>query len=221
MNLYLNVIFKVLLLNNLLKQKHDQLKIPNKPQYVSLEIEERYILTFHRPQIYQVVTYNFSKLHFNDIDVINKLNTILETKIKITFAVGMGGASNKNKFLNEITNHVNKLKHVKNRKTLKKKICKVKNRHELQDKINNKIKKYIENYLKKKEKQLEALEIQIANAKNSYGFEFNRQERKNKIQKVLNSNINHKVKKFKKHKHNKSKYENKKNSTRKRFCFNV
>lgn len=218
MNLYLNVIFKALLLNNILKQKHDRLKGSNKQPYVPLQIQERYILMFDRPQIYSLRNYNFSKTHFNDIDVINKLNTILETKIKITF-IGMGGALNKNKFLNDFMNDVTNLKHVKNNKTLKKKIGKVKNRHELQDKINSKIKTYIKNYLIKKEKQLEILEMQITSARNKYNVDFNKKEAKNKIQKVLNSSIKNKIKKFNKNKCNKLKCnnENKKNNTRKKY----
>lgn len=224
MNLYLNVIFKTLLLNNLLKQKHDQLKISNKPAYVPLQIEEKFILSLG-PQIYSLRNYNFPKTHFNDIDVINKLNTILETKIKTTFS-GIGGAFNKNKFLNEFMNDVNNLKNIKNKKTLKKKIdkIKIKDRHELENKINSKIKKYIKNYLKKKEKQLEVLEMQIINAKKKLyttssslsSLEFNKKENKNKIKSRLNSNINKKINKFKTN-NNENGNKNKKNTSRKKY----
>jgi ATP-dependent Lon protease len=218
MNLYLNVIFKTLLLNNLLKQKHDQLKIPNKPAYVPLHIEERYILMFDLPQIYALRNYNFPKTHFNDINVINKLNEMLETKIKIIYT--STGGSIKNKFLNDIMNDISKLTNIKNKKTLKKKIGKVKNRHELEDKINAKIKKYIKNYLKKKEKQL-LLEMQIMNAKKNLhiplqSLEFNKKENKNKIKNRLDSNINKKINKFNKN-INENSNKNKKNTSRKKY----
>ena len=226
MNLYLNVIFKTLLLNNILKQKHDQLKISNKPAaYVPLQIEERFILTFDRPEIYTLRNYNFPKTHFNDTDVINKLNTMLETKIKSTFA-GMGGAFSKNKFLNEFMNDVNNLKNIKNKKTIKKKIdqIKMKDRHELENKINAKIKKYIKNYLKKKEKQLEILEMQIINAKKKLHtpsslslLQFNQKEHKNVIKNHLNSKINKKINKFKVNNINENDNKNKKNTSRKKY----
>lgn len=217
MNLYLNVIFKTLLLNNLLKQKHDQLKVSNKPAYVPLQIEERFLLTFDRPEIYALRNYNFPKTHFNDIDVINKLNTMLETKIKTTFA-GMGGGG---KFLNEFMNDVNNLKNIKNNNTIKKKIgkIKIKDRRDLENKINAKIKKYIKNYLKKKEKQLEILEMKIINAKKKLhtpSLEFNKTENKNKIKRNLNSKINKKVNKFKINNTN-TNGNNKKNTSRKKY----
>ena len=213
MNLYLNVIFKVLLLNNILKQKHT-LSSP----YVPLTIQENYILSGTRN--YNIPVY--SKINFNDINVINKLNEMLETKIKITLA-STGGRIiiDKNKFVNDIMNDVNKLKNIKNNKTLKKKIGKVKNRYELEDKINAKIKKYIKNYLKKKEKQLEKLELQIINAKKKlhvplHSLEFNKKENKNKIKGRLNSNINKKINKFNKN-INQISNKNKKNTSRKKY----
>ena len=214
MNLYLNVIFKVLLLNNILKQKHT-LSTP----YTQLTIQEKYMtgrdITFRIP--------NYNPINFNDINVINKLNEILETKIKITLA-STGGRKiiDKTKFLNDIMNDVNKLKNIKNIKTLKKKIGKVKNRHELEDKINDKIKKYIKNYLKKKEKQLEKLELQIINAKKNLDVKFNKKENKNKIKRCLNSNINKKINKFNKNINSNENTvnngnKNKKNTSRKKY----
>jgi hypothetical protein len=214
MNLYLNVIFKVLLLNNILKQKHT-LSTP----YDSLTIQEKYI---SNNDSYDIPPY--SKINFNDINVINKLNEMLETKIKITLA-STGGRIiiDKNKFINDIMNDVNKLKNIKNNKTLKNKIGKVKNRHELEDKINTKIKKYIKNYLKKKETQLEKLELQIINAKKNLDVQFNKKENKNKIKSRLNSNINKKINKFNKNKNSNengvSANKNKKNTSRKKYDY--
>jgi ATP-dependent Lon protease len=203
MNLYLNVIFKVLLLNNILKQK------------IPLKIQEKYIHD-PNPVYYDIPTY--PKINFNDINVINKLNEMLETKIENTLAsTGGGSIFDKNKILNDIMNDVNKLKNIKNNKTLKKKIGKVKNRHELEDKINAKIKKYIKIYLKKKEKQLENLELQIINAKKNLDVQFNKKENKNKIKSRLNSNINKKINKFNKNTVNSNGYKNKKNTSRKKY----
>jgi len=200
-------------LNNILKQKHTL-----SSTYVPLTIQANYILS--DPRYYDIPVY--SKINFNDINVINKLNEMLETKIKITLA-STGGRIiiDKNKFVNDIMNDVNKLKNIKNNKTLKKKIGKVKNRHELEDKINAKIKKYIKNYLKKKEKQLEKIELQIINAKKKlhvpfYSLEFNKKENKNKIKSRLNSNINKKINKFNKNK-NEISNKNKKNTSRKKY----
>ena len=212
MNLYLNVIFKVLLLNNILKQKHNK-----SSDYVPLKIKEKYISSV---QNYDIPTY--PKINFNDINVINKLNEMLETKIKITLA-STGGRIiiDKNKFITDIMNDVNKLKNIKNNKTLKNKIGKVKNRHELEDKINAKIKKYIKNYLKKKEKQLEKLELQIINAKKNLDVQFNKKENKNKIKSRLNSNINKKINKFNKNKNENgvSANKKKKNTSRKKYDY--
>ena len=213
MNLYLNVIFKVLLLNNILKQKYNQSKLPT--PYDQLTIQEKYLVS--DPQNYVIPDY--PKINFNDTNVINKLNEVLETKLKIIFAsTGGGGIFDKNKFLNDMMNDVNKLKNIKNSKTLKKKIGKVKNRHELEDKINAKIKKYIKIYLKKKEKQLEKLEMQIINAKKSLDFQFNKKENKNKIKSRLDSKINKKINKFNKNKNsNENSNKNKKNTSRKKY----
>jgi hypothetical protein len=202
MNLYLNVIFKVLLLNNILKK--------NTP----LKIKEKYMSNFSRE--YDIPSYRYPKKNFNDINVINKLNEMLEIKITVA-STGGGRFFDKNKFLNDIMNDVSKLKNIKNNKTLKKKIGKVKNRHEFEDKINAKVKKYIKNYLKKKEKQLEKLELQIINAKKNLDFQFNKKENKNKIKSRLNSNINKKINKFNKNKNKNgvSANKNKKNTSRK------
>ena len=198
-----------------MKQKHT-LSTPYNP----LTIQENYIIS--GPQNYTIPTY--PKINFNDINVINKLNEMLETKIKITLA-STGGRIiiDKNKFVNDIMNDVNKLKNIKNNKTLKRKIGKVKNRHELEDKINSKIKKYIKNYLKKKEKQLEKLELQIINAKKNLDFQFNKKENKNKIKSRLNSNIIKKINKFNKNINsnengvNVNSNKNKKNTSRKKY----
>jgi hypothetical protein len=216
MNLYLNVIFKVLLLNNILKQKHNK-----SSDYVPLTIQEKYIRDLN-PVYYDIPVY--PKINFNDVNVINKLNEMLDTNKKITVtSTGGGSIFDKNKFLNDLMNDVNKLKNIKNNKTktLKKKIGKVKNRHELEDKINAKIKKYIKIYLKKKEKQLETLELQIINAKKNLDVQFNKKENKNKIKSRLNSNINKKINKFNKNKNENgvSANKNKKNTSRKKYDY--
>jgi hypothetical protein len=214
MNLYLNVIFKVLLLNNILKQRSKS------SQYVPLKIQEKY-MSINRTNYYDIPIYP-PKINFNDIDVINKLNEMLVTKIKITVASSGGGNFfDKNNFLNDIMNDVSKLKNMKNNKTLKKKIGKVKNRHELENQINSKIKKYIKMYLKKKEKQLETLELQIINAKKKLDVQFNKKENKNKIKSRLNVNINKKINKFNKNKNENgvSANKNKKNTSRKKYDY--
>jgi hypothetical protein len=224
MNLYLNVIFKTLLSNNALKQKYDRSKIKNKSPFVPLVIQEKYMIS--PPQFYQLE--DFPKTKFNDLDVIRKLNDVnLETKINENVFMGAGTTrvtvmklkentrinNKKNKFLI-------KFKHIKTKKqkTIKKKIRNIKHKNELKHEINTKIKKYIKNYLQKKEKQLEVLETQITNATNTnrYSFGFNKQENKSKIKKILNSNINNKINKFNKHKHKYSN-NNKKNNTRKNY----
>jgi len=208
MNLYLNVIFKVLLLNNILKQN-------NKLKHLTpLSIKQEYI---SGPDVNYIIPI-YPNINFNDINVINKLNEMLETKIENTLAsIGGGRFFDKNKFLNDIMNDVNKLKNIKNNKTLKKKIGKVKNRYELEDKINAKIKKYIKMYLKKKEKQLETLEMQIINAKKKLDVQFNKKENKNKIKSRLNLKINKKINKFNKNTVNSNGYKNKKNTSRKKY----
>jgi hypothetical protein len=233
MNLYLNVIFKTLLSNNALKQKYDKSKIQNKPLFVPLVIQEKYMIS--PPQFYQLEA--FPKIKFNDLDVIRKLNDVnLETKINEN--VFMGGddgtrvtkmklkentriKNKKNKFLIKLKN-IKPKKH----KTIKKKIRNIKqHKNELKHEINTKIKKYIKKYLQKKEKQLEVLESQITNAINAntntnrinkYNFSFNKQENKIKIKKILNSNINNKINKFNKHKYSNSN-NNKKKNTRKNY----
>ena len=240
MNLYLNVIFKTLLSNNILKQKYDKSKIQNKPPFIPLIIQEKYMIS--PPQFYQLE--DFPKTKFNDLDAINKLNDVnLETKIKINenvftgagtgFGAAAAGANGMklkentntriNNKKNKILDQINKLKHVKNikpkkHKTIKKKIRNIKHKAELKHEINTKIKKYIKKYLQKKEKQLEVLESQITNANNNFNKQkFNKEKNKSKIKKILNSNINNKINKFNNNKYNKSKCANKKNNTRKNY----
>jgi hypothetical protein len=223
MNLYLNVIFKTLLSNNMLKQKYDESKIQNKSPYIPLVIQEKYMIS--PPEYYQLE--DFPKTKFNDIDTINKLNSILETKLNENIFMGAGASATginlkentntriknkKNKFLIKFKN----IKPKKN-KTIKKKIRNIKYKNELKREINTKIKKYIKNYLEKKEKQLEILESQIINANNNFNKQkFNKEENKNKIKKILNSNINKKINIFNKYK-NKINCKNKKNNTRKNY----
>jgi hypothetical protein len=223
MNLYLNVIFKTILSNNALKQKYDTLKTSNKPSYVQLSIQEKYMTS--PPRIYELEVY--PKTNFNDIDIINKLNAILETKLETAFATsGGGGYSKKNNFFKNAIKDMT-FTYKKKQKTLKKKMGKIKNKHELENKINAKIKKYIKNYLEKKEKQLKVLEMQIMNAKKnatkqqySYPYSyslFNKKENKNKIKTHLNSKINKKINNFNKM-NNKIKFgKHKKNNTRKNY----
>jgi hypothetical protein len=223
MNLYLNVIFKTILSNNALKQKYDTLKTSNKPSYVPLSIQEKYMTS--PPRIYELEVY--PKTNFNDIDIINKLNAILETKLETAFATsGGGGYSKKNNFFKNAIKDM-AFTYKKKQKTLKKKMGKIKNKHELENKINAKIKKYIKNYLEKKEKQLKVLEMQIMNAKKnatkqqySYPYSyslFNKKENKNKIKTHLNSKINKKINNFNKM-NNKIKFgKHKKNNTRKNY----
>jgi hypothetical protein len=213
MNIYLNVIFKTVISNYLLKQKYDKDKTKNKPPYVPLNIEEKYMLS--PPTFYELGVY--PETNFNDIDVINKLNAILKSKLETKFALS-GGFSKKYNFLNRA---IKDIKYKKKQKTLKKKIGKIKNKHELENKINSKIKKYIKNYLKKKEKQLEELEMKIVNAKkNVYQQQnlFSVKENKNKIKSRLNSKINKKINKFNKfNKNNNENSNNKKNTSRKKY----
>ena len=223
MNLYLNVIFKTILSNNALKQKYDTLKTSNKSPYVPLSIQEKYMTS--PPRIYELEVY--PKTNFNDIDIINKLNAILETKLETAFAIsGGGGSSKKNNFFKNAIKDM-AFTYKKKQKTLKKKMGKIKNKHELENKINSKIKKYIKNYLEKKEKQLKVLEMQIMNAKKnstkqqysySYSYSlFDKKEKKNKIKTRLNSKINKKINNFNKM-NNKIKFgKHKKNNTRKNY----
>ena len=218
MNIYLNVIFKTVISNYILKQKYDALKMPNKP-YVPLVIQEKYMISL--PEIYELGVY--PKTNFNDIDAINKLNAILGTKLETTYATSTsGGSSKKYNFMNEVMKDVKNMKYVKKQKTLKKKIGKIKNKYELENRINAKIKKYIKNYLEKKEKQLKNLEIKIINTKNGLTEQqqhsFNKKDNKNKIKIHLNSKINKKINNFNKMKMNKIKYrKHKKNNTRKNY----
>ena len=217
MNIYLNVIFKTIISNYILKQKYDASKIQNKPPYVPLTIQETFMTS--PPQIYELKVY--PKTNFNDADVINKLNAILETKLENATS-SSGGSSKKYKFFNEITKGVKNMKRVKKQKTLKKKIGKVKNKYELEWRINAKIKKYIKKYLEKKEKQLEDLEMKIINAKKNlteqhYSYSlFDKKENKNRIKSRLDSKINKKINHL--NKMNKIKFsKHKKNNTRKNY----
>jgi hypothetical protein len=222
MNLYLNVIFKIILSNNALKQKYDASKTRNKPPYIPLTIQETFMTP--PPKIYELKVY--PKTNFNDADVINKLNTILETKLENATSTS-GGYSKKYKFLNEMNKNVKNTKYIKKQKTLKKKIGKIKNKYELEKRINAKIKKYIKNYIEKKEKQLEDLEMKIINAKKSFTQQhrsyslFDKKENKNRIKSRLDSKINKKVNNFNKMNNkmnNKIKFgKHKKNNTRKNY----
>ena len=207
MNIYLNVIFKTVISNYILKQKYDKDKTKNKPPYVPLNIQEKYMIS--PPTFYELEVY--PETNFNDIDVINKLNAILESKLETKFALSGGGFSKKYNFLNRA---IKDIKYKKKQKTLKKKIGKIKNKHELENKINAKIKKYIKNYLKKKEKQLEVLEMQIINAKKNVYQQQHSFSIKENIKSRLNSKINKKINKFNKN-NNEIKNKNKKNTSRK------
>jgi len=220
MNIYLNVIFKTIISNYIQKQKYDKDKTKNKPPYVPLNIQEKYMIS--RPAFYELEVY--PKTKYNNINVINKLNEMLGSQLETTLAIS-GGFSKKYSILNNaIKKDMKDVKYKKKQKTLKKKIGKIKNKHELENKINAKIKKYIKNYLEKKEKHLEVLEMQIINARInalSTSAAFNKKENKNKIKNHLNSKINKKINKFKFNKMNcnkinKNDNRNKKNNTRKK-----
>ena len=70
MNIYLNVIFKTIISNYIQKQKYDKDKTKNKPPYVPLNIQEKYMIS--RPAFYELEVY--PKTKYNNINVINKLN---------------------------------------------------------------------------------------------------------------------------------------------------
>jgi hypothetical protein len=195
------------------------LKTLNKSPYVPLTIQEKYMTS--PSENYELEVY--PKIIFNDIDIINKLNAILETKLETAFATSGGGVSSKkNNFFNNAMKDMT-VSYKKKQKTLKKKMGKIKNKHELENKFNAKIKKYIKNYLEKKEKQLKVLEMQIMNAKKNvtkqqYSYSlFDKKENKNKIKTHLNSKINKKINNFNKM-NNKIKFDkHKKNNTRKNY----
>ena len=184
MNIYLNVIFKTIISNYIQKQKYDKDKTKNKPPYVPLNIQEKYMIS--RPAFYELEVY--PKTKYNNIDVINKLNEMLGSQLETTLAIS-GGFSKKYSILNNaIKKDMKDVKYKKKQKTLKKKIGKIKNKHELEIKINAKIKKYIKNYLENKEKQLEVLEMQIINPRKKIYIK-NYLENKEKKLKVLEMQI--------------------------------
>jgi len=182
MNIYLNVIFKTIISNYIQKQKYDKDKTKNKPPYVPLNIKEKYMIS--RPAFYELEVY--PKTKYNNIDVINKLNEMLGSKLETTLAIS--GGRKYNILNNAIKKDMNDIKYKKKQKTLKKKIGKIKNKHELENKINSKIKKYIKNYLENKEKQLEVLEMQIINARKKIYIK-NYLENKEKQLEVLETQI--------------------------------
>ena len=177
-------IFKTIISNYIQKQKYDKDKTKNKPPYVPLNIQEKYMIS--RPAFYELEVY--PKTKFNNIDVINKLNEMLGSQLETTLAIS-GGFSKKYSILNNaIKKDMKDVKYKKKQKTLKKKIGKIKNKHELEIKINAKIKKYIKNYLENKEKQLEVLEMQIINPRKKIYIK-NYLENKEKKLKVLEMQI--------------------------------
>jgi len=196
MNLFLNEIFKTVLLNNELKKD----ALQKKRIFVPIYIKKKYMLTNSR-----YVLHSYPEIDDDDYEIIiNKLNLLLDQDKKIILETcydyesggggGRGGA-NKNKYKISKT-----LFRRRKQKTIKKKIRNIKNKKSLKhkikikinNKINEKIKKYFEKYIK-----------------NNINHQKQQEKNKYRIKKLLESKINEKRNKLKL---NKTKYWSKNKS---------
>ena len=165
MNLFLNEIFKTILVNNKLKKDALQKKI----SFVPIYIQKKYMATESRYNLHSYPEINED----DDEIIINKLNLLLDQDKKLIFETcyeyesGERGGGHKNKY-KVSKNLIRRRK----QKTIKKKIRNIKNKNSVKNKIknrinkkiNDKIKKYAEKYVEnniKQQKQQEKIKYRI------------------------------------------------------------
>ena len=193
MNLFLNEIFKTILVNNYLKKDALQKKI----SFVPIYIQKKYMSTESRYNLHSYPEINDD----NDEIIINKLNLLLDQDKKLIFETcyeyesGERGGGHKNKY-KVSKNLIRRRK----QKTIKKKIRNIKNKNSVKNKIKNRINKKINDKIKKyAEKYVE----------NNIKQQKQQEKIKYRIKKLLESKIHEKINKFKS---NKTKYCNKNKS---------
>lgn len=205
MNLFLNEIFKTILVNNKLKKDALQKKI----NFVPIYIQKKYMATESRYNLHSYPEINED----DDEIIINKLNLLLDQDKKLIFETCYeyesrergGGHKNKYKVSKNLIRR-------RKQKTIKKKIRNIKNKNSVKNKIKNRINKKINEKIKKyAEKYVE----------NNIKQQKQQEKIKYRIKKLLESKIHEKKNKFKLNKtkywsKNKS-YHNRQKYTRKNY----
>ena len=197
MNLFLNEIFKTILLNNKLKKDALQQKI----SFVPIYIQKKYMSTESRYNLH-----SYPEINDDDDEIIvNKLNLLLDQDKKLIFETCYEYESGE-----RVGGYKNKYKVSKNliirrkQKTIKKKIRNIKNKNSVKNKINKKINKKINEKIKKYAEKY---------VKNNIKQQKQQEKIKYRIKKLLESKIHEKINKLKL---NKTKYFNKNKSNRRK-----
>jgi hypothetical protein len=197
MNLFLNEIFKTILLNNKLKKDALQQKI----SFVPIYIQKKYMSTESRYNLH-----SYPEINDDDDEIIvNKLNLLLDQDKKLIFETcyeyesgeRVGGYKNKYKVSKNLIRR-------RKQKTIKKKIRNIKNKNSVKNKINKKINKKINEKIKKYAEKY---------VKNNIKQQKQQEKIKYRIKKLLESKIHEKINKLKL---NKTKYFNKNKSNRRK-----
>ena len=193
MNLFLNEIFKTILVNNKLKKDALQKKI----SFVPIYIQKKYMATESRYNLHSYPEINED----DDEIIINKLNLLLDQDKKLIFETcyeyesGERGGGHKNKY-KVSKNLIRRRK----QKTIKKKIRNIKNKNSVKNKIKNRINKKINDKIKKYAKKY---------VENNIKQQKQQEKIKYRIKKLLESKIHEKKNKLKL---NKTKYWSKNKS---------
>jgi hypothetical protein len=203
MNLFLNEIFKTILLNNELKKD----ALQKKRIFVPIYIQKKYMLTNSRYTLH-----SYPEIDDDEYEIIvNKLNLLLDQDKKIIletcydYESGRGGGGHKNKYKisknlfrrrkqKTIKKKIRNIKNIKNKKSLKHKI---KNR--INKKINEKIKKYTEKYVKNNinhQKQQEKIKYRIKKLLESKIYEKRNKLKLNKTKYWSKNKIYHSRQKY-------------------------
>ena len=193
MNLFLNEIFKTILVNNYLKKDALQKKI----NFVPIYIQKKYMSTESRYNLHSYPEINDD----NDEIIINKLNLLLDQDKKLIFETCYeyesrergGGHKNKYKVSKNLIRR-------RKQKTIKKKIRNIKNKNSVKNKIKNRINKKINDKIKKYAKKY---------VENNIKQQKQQEKIKYRIKKLLESKIHEKKNKLKL---NKTKYWSKNKS---------
>ena len=197
MNLFLNEIFKTILVNNKLKKDALQQKI----SFVPIYIQKKYMSTESRYNLH-----SYPEINDDDDEIIvNKLNLLLDQDKKLIFETcyeyesgeRVGGYKNKYKVSKNLIRR-------RKQKTIKKKIRNIKNKNSVKNKINKKINKKINEKIKKYAEKY---------VKNNIKQQKQQEKIKYRIKKLLESKIHEKINKLKL---NKTKYWNKNKSNRRK-----
>ena len=181
MNLFLNEIFKTILVNNKLKKDALQQKI----SFVPIYIQKKYMSTESRYNLH-----SYPEINDDDDEIIvNKLNLLLDQDKKLIFETcyeyesgeRVGGYKNKYKVSKNLIRR-------RKQKTIKKKIRNIKNKNSVKNKINKKINKKINEKIKKYDEKY---------VKNNIKQQKQQEKIKYRIKKLLESKIHEKINKLK------------------------